>query len=114
MIGDLEKLGKQFVDYIHLLSASYKTPNILFIWGDDFRFSGAEHQFRNMKKLIDYVNNRPFGVKAKFATPSEYFEAVELWMKQNKQQFPTLEHDFVPYVDIYPFDYWSGKDLNKN
>lgn len=109
MIGNLPQLAKEFVDYITLLSTSYKTPNILFIWGDDFRFSGAKYQFGAMKKLIDYVNNKPeFGIKAKFATPSEYFEAVEKWMKENNQEFPSLEHDFLPYVDVYPFDYWSG------
>ena len=35
--------------------ASYPTNEILFLWGDDFRFGNPDAMFPNMDRLLAYI-----------------------------------------------------------
>jgi hypothetical protein len=84
-------------------SKAYRTRNLLVTFGDDFKFQRAEHQFSNMDSLIEHINSGNFGVKIKYATLSEYFDAVF----STSTTFPLYKGDFFPYADNRD-SYWTG------
>ena len=60
--------------------------------------------FKNLDKLMNYINNRPeFNAKVLYSTPSIYLAEI------NKQgaAYPTKYDDFMPYGDG-PDGYWTG------
>lgn len=89
------------------------TPHnvVLVPLGDDFRYEFADEfdaQYRNYKKLFDYINARPqFNAELRFGTPRDYFRAV----RRRQRALPTLRGDFFVYSDIFTEGrpaYWSG------
>ncbi|VAI39198.1 unnamed protein product [Triticum turgidum subsp. durum] len=79
-----------------------RTNHIMFTMGTDFKYQYAESWFRQMDKLIHYVN-KDGRVNALYSTPSIYtdakFSANEPW--------PLKTNDFFPYADN-PNAYWTG------
>ncbi|CAM0877275.1 unnamed protein product [Alopecurus aequalis] len=79
-----------------------RTNHIMFTMGTDFKYQYAESWFRQMDKLIHYVN-KDGRVNALYSTPSIYtdakFAASEAW--------PLKTDDFFPYADK-PNSYWTG------
>ncbi|KQJ88371.1 alpha-mannosidase At3g26720 [Brachypodium distachyon] len=79
-----------------------RTNHIMFTMGTDFKYQYAESWFRQMDKLIHYVN-KDGRVNALYSTPSIYtdakFAASETW--------PLKTNDFFPYADK-PNSYWTG------
>ena len=64
-------LANNFLDR----AKNYQSSNILmWPWGHDFRFKDANKMFSNMDALIAKINENPseFGVRVRYATPSEY------------------------------------------
>jgi lysosomal alpha-mannosidase len=47
-------------------------------FGEDFNFANAIMMYKNVDKLIDYINNNfdKYGVKIMYSTPSIYLEAL--------------------------------------
>eukprot|EP00735_Rhodelphis_limneticus_P005083 TRINITY_DN1678_c0_g1::TRINITY_DN1678_c0_g1_i1::g.17727::m.17727 TRINITY_DN1678_c0_g1::TRINITY_DN1678_c0_g1_i1::g.17727 ORF type:complete len:991 (-),score=264.01,sp/P34098/MANA_DICDI/29.95/6e-112,Glyco_hydro_38/PF01074.17/3.4e-76,Glyco_hydro_38C/PF07748.8/1e-27,Alpha-mann_mid/PF09261.6/2.7e-16 TRINITY_DN1678_c0_g1_i1:104-2710(-) len=82
----------------------FKTRNILIPGGDDFRWIHADTQFTNWDKLIKEINSNPgYGVHIKYATLSEYFDAVQ----SSEAEWSVYEGDFFPYADG-EHAYWTG------
>lgn len=85
---------------------------ILVPLGDDFRYDQDvewEQQYRNYKRLMDYVNGHKevYHAEIVFGTPKDYFKEVQARMSD----FPTLKGDFFVYSDIFTEGrpaYWSG------
>lgn len=85
---------------------------ILVPLGDDFRYDQDvewEQQYRNYKRLMDYVNGHKevYHAEIQFGTPRDYFKEVQSRMSN----FPTLKGDFFVYSDIFTEGrpaYWSG------
>ncbi|KAI5013520.1 hypothetical protein ZWY2020_035773 [Hordeum vulgare] len=79
-----------------------RTNHVMFTMGTDFKYQYAESWFRQMDKLIHYVN-KDGRVNALYSTPSIYtdakFSANEPW--------PLKTNDFFPYADN-PNAYWTG------
>ncbi|KAJ4794961.1 Alpha-mannosidase [Rhynchospora pubera] len=79
-----------------------RTNHVMFTMGTDFKYQYAESWFRNLDKLIHYVN-KDGRVNALYSTPSIYtdakFAANETW--------PIKTDDFFPYADN-PNAYWTG------
>ncbi|XP_078160110.1 putative alpha-mannosidase At5g13980 [Carex rostrata] len=79
-----------------------RTNHVMFTMGTDFKYQYAESWFRNLDKLIHYVN-KDGRVNALYSTPSIYtdakFAANEKW--------PIKTDDFFPYADN-PNAYWTG------
>lgn len=98
---------------VETMQKHYMTDHILFIFGDDFRYQEAQNRFEQVEKLISYMQSK-FKGKYDFhiSTMSDYLDAVKAEAKQKQLVFPTLNkelhEDMFPYVDSYPFDYWTG------
>ncbi|XP_043705030.1 alpha-mannosidase At3g26720-like isoform X1 [Telopea speciosissima] len=79
-----------------------RTNHIMWTMGTDFRYQYANTWFRQMDKLIHYVN-KDGRVNALYSTPSIYtdakYETNELW--------PVKTSDFFPYAD-HENAYWTG------
>ncbi|XP_068639714.1 alpha-mannosidase isoform X2 [Aristolochia californica] len=78
------------------------TNHIMWTMGDDFRYQYAESWFKNMDKLIHYVN-KDGRVNAFYSTPSMYADAKHA----ANETWPLKTEDFFPYADS-PNAYWTG------
>ncbi|KAG9442660.1 hypothetical protein H6P81_018514 [Aristolochia fimbriata] len=92
-------------DFINVAKAQAnvtRTNHIMFTMGDDFRYQYAESWFKNMDKLIHYVN-KDGRINVFYSTPSTYtdakYAANETW--------PLKTEDYFPYADS-PNAYWTG------
>ena len=92
-----------FVDYINEQSKHYRSKHLMVTMGDDFNYMMAHRNFKNMDKLIHYVNEGDYGMKLFYSTPGDYVKAV---YKENIQ-WPVKTDDFFPYAD-YDHAYWTG------
>ncbi|XP_026680122.1 LOW QUALITY PROTEIN: alpha-mannosidase 2x, partial [Diaphorina citri] len=82
---------------------------VMTLLGDDFRYDRDmewDQQYRNYKKLFDYINSHKhiYNAEVSFGTPSDYFNAV----RERMSSFKTLKGDFFVYSDIFAEAYWSG------
>ncbi|XP_054795120.1 probable alpha-mannosidase At5g13980 isoform X1 [Prosopis cineraria] len=79
-----------------------RTNHIMWTMGTDFKYQYAQSWFRQLDKLIHYVN-KDGRVNALYSTPSIYTDAKyatnELW--------PFKTDDFFPYADRVNA-YWTG------
>ncbi|KAL0343088.1 UNVERIFIED_CONTAM: putative alpha-mannosidase [Sesamum angustifolium] len=79
-----------------------RTNHIMWTMGDDFQYQYAESWFKQMDKLIHYVN-KDGRINALYSTPSIYtdakYAANETW--------PLKLDDYFPYADS-PNAYWTG------
>ena len=58
----------------------------MFTMGDDFTYQNARQNFKNMDKLIKYMNSRTeeTGIHVMYSTPACYLEVCEYLMKRDK------------------------------
>jgi lysosomal alpha-mannosidase len=83
---------------------SYRTNHILAPFGCDFQFQNAHLNFKNMDKLMKYINSHPeYQMTLKYSTPSIYLDEIH---KLN-YTWPVKTGDFFPYADNN-HSYWSG------
>ena len=80
----------------------YTTHNIMMTFGMDFNYQNAHENFKNIDKLIKYVN-QDGRVHAFYSTPSRYIDAVHAANKT----WTLKTDDFFPYADG-PYHYWTG------
>jgi len=84
---------------------AYRTNHLLIPIGEDFQFMNAVQNFKNMDKLMKYINSHSstYGVNIFYSTPSIYTKAVNdaglVW--------DVKTDDFFPYGDG-PHAIWSG------
>ncbi|KAL6067304.1 carbohydrate binding [Balamuthia mandrillaris] len=89
-------------------SAVYRTNQILMTFGDDFQYMNADINFKNIDKLMKYVNANPqYGVKMIYSTPSVYVKAVHHVSLAQNITWSLKTDDFFPYADE-PHAYWTG------
>ncbi|CAI5537097.1 unnamed protein product [Closterium sp. Naga37s-1] len=79
-----------------------RSNHVMFTMGKDFAYSNAIMWFKNMDKLIHYVN-LDGRVNALYSTPSIYLDAKQ----QAEETWPVKTGDFFPYADA-PHAYWTG------
>ncbi|XP_048233937.1 probable alpha-mannosidase At5g13980 isoform X2 [Ricinus communis] len=79
-----------------------RTNHIMWTMGTDFKFQYAETWFRQMDKLIHYVN-MDGRVNALYSTPSIYTDAKHA----TNESWPAKTGDFFPYADRANA-YWTG------
>ncbi|KAH8328536.1 hypothetical protein KR067_010551 [Drosophila pandora] len=95
-----------FIEYIKNMSKSFRTPHIMVPMGDDFQYEDAEVNFKNMDKLIQYVNARQSEgsqINVFYSTPSCYLYELH----QLEQTWPNKTQDFFPYSSD-SHSYWTG------
>lgn len=82
----------------------YRTVNLLHTLGEDFQYTNSRMWYKNVDKLIKYINDRPdFGVTVKYSTPSDYIEAI----RKESAVYPVKTDDFFPYADN-AHSFWTG------
>ncbi|KAL5706468.1 alpha-mannosidase [Ranunculus cassubicifolius] len=79
-----------------------RTNHIMWTMGDDFQYQYAESWFREMDKLIHYVN-KDGRVNALYSTPSIYTDAKNA----ANESWPLKTDDYFPYADSANA-YWTG------
>ncbi|KAF9604862.1 hypothetical protein IFM89_011144 [Coptis chinensis] len=79
-----------------------RTNHVMWTMGTDFKYQYADTWFRNMDKLIHYVN-MDGRVNALYSTPSIYTDVKYA----TKESWPIKTDDFFPYADKANA-YWTG------
>ncbi|KAG6702974.1 hypothetical protein I3842_07G062300 [Carya illinoinensis] len=79
-----------------------RTSHIMWTMGDDFQYQYAESWFKQMDKLIHYVN-KDGQVNALYSTPSIYTDAKNA----GNESWPLKTDDYFPYADRAN-SYWTG------
>ncbi|CDW87606.1 alpha-mannosidase 2 [Stylonychia lemnae] len=111
--------------------------NIMLLVGNDFAYmsKGSKpnqqdvQNFRMIDNMITILNEYSqhylgYKVKARYATPSEYFDLLKSQMKNGSLELPEIETDFSLYDEkfhkLHPdfqgknrVDYWSGYYSNR-
>ncbi|XP_030573183.1 lysosomal alpha-mannosidase-like [Drosophila novamexicana] len=95
-----------FISYVKTMSNSYRATHIMVPMGDDFQYEDAEINYKNMDKLIKYVNARQVEgskVNVFYSTPSCYLNELH----QMQLTWPEKTQDFFPYSSD-SHSYWTG------
>ncbi|KAF9618955.1 hypothetical protein IFM89_002950 [Coptis chinensis] len=92
----------EFVDVALSQANITRTDHIMWTMGTDFKYQYAHTWFRQMDKLIHYVN-KDGRVNALYSTPSIYTDVKHA----TKERWPVKTEDFFPYADRANA-YWTG------
>ncbi|XP_062143907.1 alpha-mannosidase isoform X1 [Alnus glutinosa] len=99
---NVEQRVKDFINAAINQANVTRTNHIMWTMGDDFRYQYAESWFKQMDKLIHYVN-KDGQVNALYSTPSIYTDAKNA----ANQSWPLKTDDYFPYADGAN-SYWTG------
>ncbi|KAL1005722.1 hypothetical protein UPYG_G00063150 [Umbra pygmaea] len=84
----------------------YKTNHIIMTMGSDFQYENANLWYKNLDKLIRYVNQKQgdgSSVNVLYSTPSCYLQEIH----RANLTWTVKEDDFFPYADA-AHDLWTG------
>lgn len=103
---NIDQVSRQFANVSRERANAYMTNNLMFTFGCDFTFRDSDRFFGNLTLIRDYINQRSdeFNLNIKFATLSEYFDALS----RANPKLPLIQNtDFYPYADN-DNSYWTG------
>ncbi|CAK8687802.1 unnamed protein product [Clavelina lepadiformis] len=92
-----------FVDAARRQAKHFKTNHIMMTMGSDFQYENAIMWFKNLDKLIKYVNAAKKNVTVFYSTPSCYLYALN----QADKEWTVKTDDFFPYAER-PHSFWTG------
>ncbi|KAH8282961.1 hypothetical protein KR054_011171, partial [Drosophila jambulina] len=104
--NNVDQRVDDFIAYIKNMTKSFRANHIMVPMGDDFQYEQAAVNFKNMDKLIKYVNGRQFEgsqINVFYSTPSCYLYELH----QLQQTWPNKTQDFFPYASD-AHSYWTG------
>jgi hypothetical protein len=104
---ELVKKCEEFYEDMKLQSQAYGHNHVLLYYGDDFTFTEADINYKNIEQIMNYFNDENTGkgrMKLIYSTPSDYFKAIESLGYEFKEQ---KDFDFFPYADN-AHCYWTG------
>ncbi|KAH8287906.1 hypothetical protein KR018_006961, partial [Drosophila ironensis] len=104
--NNVNKRVSDFIEYVQTMSKSFRANHVMVPMGDDFQYEDAEVNFKNMDKLIEYVNGRQSDgsrINIFYSTPSCYLHELH----RLEQTWPNKTQDFFPYSSD-PHSYWTG------
>ena len=84
-------------------ASHYRTDNILVTFGCDFTYMNAPKNFKNIDKLIKYMNQKYDDVNLIYSTPNDYVDAVY----KSNTTFPVRYDDMLPYASD-EHNFWTG------
>lgn len=95
----------QFVDLMRKQANNYATNHTVVTMGMDFYYKDADRWYRNLDKLISYINSKEqyFGMRLLYSTPNCYLKSLH----ESRRQWPVKLDDFFPYADANN-TYWTG------
>ena len=102
---NVDEKVNQLLSYAKGTRNVYKTNNVIATMGSDFQYANAHTWFKNLDKLIYYVNQRQNETKvnAFYSTPSCYLYSLY----NSHESWPTKDDDFFPYAHK-PHAFWTG------
>ncbi|RXG58374.1 Lysosomal alpha-mannosidase [Armadillidium vulgare] len=95
-----------FIDVVNNYASGYKTSNVFVTMGADFQYVYAGSWYKNLDKLIKYVNelqSNGSNINLVYSTPSCYLDALY----NENTTWPTKSDDFFPYASD-SHTYWTG------
>ncbi|XP_039250452.2 lysosomal alpha-mannosidase-like [Styela clava] len=102
--NNVEDKVKYFEDAARLQAGHFKTNHIMMTMGSDFQYSNAHKWYKNLDKLIKYVNAaKDSNISVFYSTPSCYLYALN----QANKEWNVKTDDFFPYADS-PHQFWTG------
>lgn len=73
----MDEKANTFVKYFQSEANHYRTTNLMHTLGEDFMYTNSRMWYKNVDKLIKYINSRPeYGVNIKYSTPKDYINAI--------------------------------------
>uniref|UniRef100_A0A8C6KLS3 Alpha-mannosidase n=1 Tax=Nothobranchius furzeri TaxID=105023 RepID=A0A8C6KLS3_NOTFU len=103
---NVDDVVTRFLKAANTQALAYKTNHIIMTMGSDFQYENANLWYKNLDKLILYVNaNQSSGSKVNllYSTPSCYLQELH----RANLTWPLKEDDFFPYADA-AHDFWTG------
>ncbi|XP_040026054.2 lysosomal alpha-mannosidase [Gasterosteus aculeatus] len=103
---NVDDVVRRFLAIAHKQAQVYKTNHIIMTMGSDFQYENANLWYKNLDKLIRYVNAqqaRGGRVNALYSTPSCYLQELH----RANLSWALKTDDFFPYADA-AHDYWTG------
>ncbi|XP_023318565.1 lysosomal alpha-mannosidase isoform X1 [Trichogramma pretiosum] len=101
---NIDRRLEEFLNYSKNQAKYYRSNNIILTMGGDFTYQYAEMYFKNMDKLIRYVNEKNgTDFKAFYSSPSCYLKSLN----EQKLAWPVKSDDFFPYASD-PHAFWTG------
>ncbi|CAF3076283.1 unnamed protein product [Rotaria sp. Silwood2] len=95
-----------FIRAAHDEALAFATNHIIMTMGSDFQYENANEWFKNLDKLIKYVNAEQANgsnVNVFYSTPSCYLYALN----KVDRVWTTKTDDFFPYAH-HPHGFWTG------
>ncbi|CAF1441903.1 unnamed protein product, partial [Rotaria sordida] len=89
-----------------IMAVGYATNHIIMTFGSDFQYENANEGFKNLDKLIKYVNAQQANgsnVNVFYSTPSCYLYALN----KVDRAWTSKSDDFFPYAH-HPHGFWTG------
>ncbi|KAM8880161.1 lysosomal alpha-mannosidase isoform 2-T2 [Spinachia spinachia] len=103
---NVDDVVKRFLAIANKQAKVYKTNHIIMTMGSDFQYENAILWYKNLDKLIRYVNaQQAHGVRVNvlYSTPSCYLQELH----RANLTWALKTDDFFPYADA-AHDYWTG------
>ncbi|XP_039650824.1 lysosomal alpha-mannosidase [Perca fluviatilis] len=97
---------KRFLIIANSQANVYKTNHIIMTMGSDFQYENANLWYKNLDKLIHYVNGQQANgskVNVLYSTPSCYLQELH----RANLTWALKTDDFFPYADD-AHDFWTG------
>ncbi|KAL6111177.1 man2b1 [Pungitius sinensis] len=103
---NVDDVVRRFIAIANKQAKMYKTNHIIMTMGSDFQYENANLWYKNLDKLIRYVNaQQAHGgrVNVLYSTPSCYLQELH----RANLTWALKTDDFFPYADA-AHDYWTG------
>jgi hypothetical protein len=102
---NVQERADTFIRVIRNRAAVYRTNEVLIPFGCDFQYINAQIMYKNMDKLMKYINSHPerYNAYMFYSTPSIYVRAVHSY----NLTWSLKKDDFLPYADG-PHAFWTG------
>lgn len=108
MIQNFIKVVKEDFEYFKEGPAK---KHLIYAMGSDFQYQNANQNFKNMDKLIKYVNEltAETGIEALYSTPTCYLKGIydDFVAEYPDYEWATKDDDFFPYASA-EHAYWTG------
>ena len=99
---NVDKMVDSFVQHAQSQAAHTRTEHQMWACGSDFQYQNADHWYRNLDKLIHYINKNGT-VNAFYSTPSLYTDQK----RKAGLKWEVRQDDIFPLADA-GHHYWSG------
>lgn len=108
---NINRKARHLMDIIRQQANYYRTNHTVLTMGMDFHYRDADRWFRNLDRLMAYINNLQesgSSINMFYSTPSCYLHSLS----QANLTWSTFTEDFFPYASD-PDAYWTGYFTSK-